>query len=218
MTKEEAIKFVRENMHLSYDEGNIFEAIKTLVPELSESEDERIRKEIIGYLTHRADVTAFVDETKDCERWIAYLEKQKEQKSVECIEFDNEFKNQVSHLLASVLNREWEYSKEFVEYTAQQLLGYAKHEISPEEWSEEDKVKLNDVIRLIEDSGHVQSIREHYTTFLKTLPNRFSLNPSWKPSEEQMVVLLNAEGLVRANNFLKNAKILASLYEQLKKL
>ena len=45
MTKEEAIKIVRENMHLSYDKGNIFEALKTLVPELaewSESEDDRI--------------------------------------------------------------------------------------------------------------------------------------------------------------------------------
>ena len=47
-------------------------------PELKESEDERIRKELIEYLTHRAEVTAFVDETKDCERWISYLEKQKE--------------------------------------------------------------------------------------------------------------------------------------------
>lgn len=65
------------------------------------------------------------------------------ERSVECIEFDNEFKNQVSHLLASVLNKEWEYNKGFVEYAAQQLLGYAKHEIKPAEWSEEDEEALD---------------------------------------------------------------------------
>ena len=43
-------------------------------------------------------------------------------------------------------------------------------------------------------------------------------HPHWKPSEEQMAVLLNTEGLVRAYNFPENAKILASLYKQLKKL
>jgi len=48
-----------------------------------ESEDERIRKDLIEYLTHRAEVTGFIDEDKDCKRWIAYLEKQKEQKPAE---------------------------------------------------------------------------------------------------------------------------------------
>ena len=46
-------------------------AIKTLIPELSESEDERIRKGMISYiggLNH-----------KEKAKWIAYLEKQKEQ-------------------------------------------------------------------------------------------------------------------------------------------
>ena len=42
--------------------------------------------------------------------------------------------------------------------------------------------------------------------------------PSWKPSEEQMAVLLNAEGLMRANDYKENAKILAEVIEELKKL
>ena len=45
-----------------------------------------------------------------------------------------------------------------------------------------------------------------------------SLRPSWKPSEEQMKALLNAEGLLRKDKFIAIASKLAELYEQLKKL
>lgn len=76
----------------------------------------------------------------------------KEQKPAECIEFDNEFKNQVSHLLVSVLNKEWEYNKGFVEYVAQQLLEYAKHEMKPAEWSEEDDAVFGDLMWCIEQA------------------------------------------------------------------
>jgi hypothetical protein len=54
------------------------------------------------------------------------------QKPIECIEFDNEFEKQVSHLLASVLNGEWEYNEGFVKHVAQSLLGYAKNELKQE--------------------------------------------------------------------------------------
>ncbi len=54
---------------------------------------------------------------------------QEEQKPVEPIEFSNEFENQVSHLLTSVLNGEHEYNEDFVRYVAQSLLGYAKKKL-----------------------------------------------------------------------------------------
>jgi len=56
------------------------------------------------------------------------LEKQGEQNPVECIKFDNEFENQVSHLIASVLNGEHEYNEGFVKYASQSLLGFVKKE------------------------------------------------------------------------------------------
>lgn len=62
------------------------------------------------------------------------------QKPVESIEFDNEFEKQVSHLLASVLNGEWEYDEGFVKYSAQSLLGYAKNEMKPDEWDKREKL------------------------------------------------------------------------------
>ena len=61
--------------------------------------------------------------------------------------------------------------------------------VGKQEWSEEDETKLRDVVRLVEDSGHVKSIREHYKKFLTSLPERFNLRSFWKPSEEQMEAL-----------------------------
>lgn len=63
-----------------------------------------------------------------------------DEKPVECIDFNNEFDNQVSHLIASVLNGEHEYNNDFVKYAAQSLLGYAKNELKPDEWSKREKL------------------------------------------------------------------------------
>ena len=39
-------------------------------------------------------------------------------------------------------------------------------------WNEEDDVKLKDVIGIIENSGYVVSIQEHYIFWLKSLKER----------------------------------------------
>lgn len=81
---------------------------------------------------------------------IGLLTSQKEQKSVECIEFDNEFNNQVSHLIASVLNGEHEYNEGFIKYATQSLLGYAKNELKHAGWSEEDRRIANRIQMILE--------------------------------------------------------------------
>lgn len=59
---------------LQEDSSNIVEYI---FPELKESEDEKIRKEMIAYMKHPKDGELFP------KAWISYLEKQGEQKPVE---------------------------------------------------------------------------------------------------------------------------------------
>lgn len=55
-----------------------------IFPELTESEDERIRKDIVKYLTNELNnVEQPTPRTNEFERWIAWLEKQKEQKPAE---------------------------------------------------------------------------------------------------------------------------------------
>lgn len=76
MTKEEAINEIR-----SWDflEGKEIEAIKTLIPELAESEDERMLREIKRYIKEQGDKpTGLPNGTVAVSDMIAWLEKQKE--------------------------------------------------------------------------------------------------------------------------------------------
>lgn len=143
-------------------------------------------------------------------------------KPVECIEFDNEFKKQVSHLLASVLNKDWEYDKGSVEYAAQQLLGYAKHEIQPVEWSEEDEKMRCNILNVLTPNivytpGSGTRTGTSTYKYDKEINWLKFLRPSWKPSKEQMEALnlLLCRGEL---SFMSQAKTLRSLYNDLEKL
>ena len=63
-----------------------------------------------------------------------------------------------------------------------------------------------------------KEIGKKYYYALRNRVGKEFLQPHWKPSEEQMKALLGAEGISRASGYPDNAKVLASLYEQLKKL
>ena len=74
MTREDAIKIVRNICQTDAEK----EALATLIPELRESEDERIRKDIIAFLQ---SMNSHCDPAQDWDlrnRWLPYLEKQKE--------------------------------------------------------------------------------------------------------------------------------------------
>ena len=77
MSREEALQAIKEKMDYYESDKRLRGAIETLIPELRESEDERIRKQLV-------DIVAFIPEAnfksasrEDCR---TYLEKQKEQK------------------------------------------------------------------------------------------------------------------------------------------
>lgn len=97
MDKEEAIKILRE----LHDKALFSErtALETLHPELKESEDERVRKSIIGFLK---TVSSLKDgktvsnedfDSKELLSWVAWLEKQGGQKSTEWDEYDEMYVN-----------------------------------------------------------------------------------------------------------------------------
>ena len=108
--------------------------MERLFPQLVESDDYRNWKKV------KRAIRIFFTNPTESNELLAWLEKQKEQKQVECIDFDNEFENQVSHLFASILNGEHEYNEGFVKYAAQSLLGYAKNEMKPDEWDKREKL------------------------------------------------------------------------------
>ena len=90
-------------------------------------------------------------------------------------------------------------------------------EQKPAEWREEDELKRDNLIGLVEEIKRQPLKRledwDGYINWLK------SLRPQshWKPSEEQMNALKEASASWM-NEKMGNAKILESLYDDLKKL
>ena len=69
--------------------------------------------------------------------------------------------------------------------------GVSLYDLYPrEKWDEVDETKLRDVIRIVEDSGYIKSIQEHYKEFLSSLPERFNLRPvkqEWSEDEQTVI-------------------------------
>ena len=103
MTREKAIKIVKEFINSTCLHLVDQEALETLIPELRESEDERIRKELINFFTienWHGDVP-FND--KCGKKYLAWLEKQKEQKPSEWSEEDEKMRCNILNVLTSTL-------------------------------------------------------------------------------------------------------------------
>ena len=83
MNREEAIKIVKS--HYPANKQMLNEALEFLIPELKESEDEKIRKDLIAFLDEIWHLGKNANSDKwdkcDCSKWLAWIEKQGEQKS-----------------------------------------------------------------------------------------------------------------------------------------
>lgn len=76
---DEALDKIKSLYEQAKQDGNpIWSTYEYLIPELAESEDERIRKEILNYVLYKADGVSEEDE----HRWVTWLEKQKEPENV----------------------------------------------------------------------------------------------------------------------------------------
>lgn len=103
MNREEAIKIVKS--HYPANKQMLNEALEFLIPELKETEDEKIRKDLITFLDeiwHLGKNANFDKWDKsDCSNWIAWLEKQGEQKPVEWSEEDEHKVKDIIYFLNS---------------------------------------------------------------------------------------------------------------------
>ena len=135
------------------------ESYEYIFPELKESEDERIRKALMQNLKERFGTKGNMGKGLDMPDVLAWLEKHGEKKhKVEPIRdgLKTEFQKQVSHLIASTINNEYDYTLDHVEWVSQSLLGYAKNELKLVEWSEEDELmltSLKDILKIFENRG-----------------------------------------------------------------
>ena len=197
MTQEEAIKILSD----VHDKAlfSVRNALETLIPELAENEDERIRKAIICGMNalkgQKMETFAGIP-INDC---LAWLKKQKEQKPAEWSEEDEE----ALDMCLDAIPTRWKTKSGIL------LTKWLKDNIHPhpkQEWSEEDKKMLDAIIDMVSNSLYEPLCpREGMLAWLKSLPQRFSLSSwgeeirdgffgkfnhdSWKPSEEQMEAL-----------------------------
>lgn len=179
MTQEEAIKIVR-NIYQTDAEK---EALATLIPELAESEDERIRKEIIHYILYKANGVSEEQE----HAWISYLEKQKEIPMPDSTELIEMWHNAKAMLKEKDFRDDaWRLAQNSF------MVGFARgtcvktkkqEEQKPAEWSEEDENMLWNIISIVGESKSIQA--DEMLDWLK------SLRPQshWKPTKAMLDAL-----------------------------
>ena len=154
MEREEAINLVKQVLPCLNIDEKIREGFETLIPELKENENERIRMALIKLMTVAGENYVMSATGFEKEQLIAYLEKQKEQK------------------LGATINGE-------PIPTENQSV-----DIPLAEWSEEDEHRRDGIIQWLReyqwqfnpkyDSLSIESI-ESLIDWLKSFPERFNL-------------------------------------------
>ena len=143
-----------------------------MFPELRESEDtdEKVRKALIKLVTNHASMDLFIEYDIHLDEALDWLEKKG--KKTEPIEgFDTEFERQISHLIASAINREHEYNQGYIKWTANALLNYAKHELEKQDEQKsadkvEPKFKIGDWIVF---NGLILYVKDIVMGFYRTI-------------------------------------------------
>ena len=185
------------------------EIVQSIFPELRESEDERIRKELVNFILYKAG--HLLDEETE-HKFIAWLEKQKEQKPAEWSEEDEEM---IKMILGDL---EWERRNTTVD---KDIRHYDKEIAFLKSLRPQSKVELSeDVKKTLDEVSHIliglnyKQVAEDYKQAVEKL---LSLRPSWKPSEEQMSILKAVKDYVgRGSGYWGEG--LGSLIEDLEKL
>ena len=199
MTREEAINEIK-SWAIPSKKGR--EVLETLIPELCESEDERIRKWIKKEIENKYVVEGIVN-NKLADEAFGWLEKQKHLYETTKDRFYREgfeegqlYEKQKEKKPMSILTKD---DSTFTAYCKGQndvienpeAYGLCK----PEEWSEEDKQKLNRIYEILgyaaDDKGFLTSKRIigdkeaiELQDFLKSLSERFNLQPKQEWSKE----------------------------------
>ena len=183
-----------------------YNIVAEIFPELKESEDERIRAEIISALEMNVDTilsVLFPGAHYTVKEAIAWLEKQGEQKPAdpngEWIE---------DYWVYHKVNNPDSYNcGEEIQFDYEGFVRFCKQFQEPAKWSIEDERMLNNIYDVIDDY-QVNNSYEKEISWLKSLRPQ----PHWKPSEEQLMYLAAAIEESGEN------PILDSLYKDLKRL
>jgi len=231
MTHEEAIKIVRNICQTDAEK----EALATLIPELAESEDERMMREIIRYIREQGKKpTGLPNGSVAVADMLAWLEKQKEREmpdSTGLIELWDKEKAMLRE--KDFRSDEWRLAQNaFLDGFARGY-GIKQKKQRSAEWSEEELAEFEEELATVIGFAISQSQTEPHTKmsdFVKCWSPRLltlarkrieteTKEPKshWKPSEEQMKALDNFI-YCKSPDTDKYGDAIQSLYCELKKL
>ena len=173
----------------------MFPSIKEEVfPELKESDDERIRKELLNYLY---DVH---DDDEERARWIAYLEKQDEQKPADKIQLGKKYKCTASprysmFMIGEIYEAKDKFLCSFMNLCSDCFEPIEDNKQNPA-WSKEDEMFVHGLIRGLSAKRDIHG----HTTFssdciditetinwLKSLKDRVQPKQEWSEEDEDIL-------------------------------
>ena len=157
------------------------EFLDTIFPELRESEDEKIRKAIVEFISEYHEESCFGNNQIPRNAILCWLEKQKEQKPI----IDTSaFEDTLADVIVSSQGLcNYESCKDVAKKETPYLLSKLNLGQKPAEWSEEDEKLLNYAISLTDDA--------QIKRFLKSL--RPQTNQKWSEEDEKMLkAIINA--------------------------
>lgn len=162
--------------------------IEEAIPELIESEDERIRKEIIDFATKANNgVTSILANNYNFNKWIAWVEKKAEQKTVVIIP-----KFRVGDVIRPKGSTA-EYTIESISEECYHGKGWGLHlsndddyelvEQKPAEWSERDKEEFQIAIDTLVEAG-----QQYSAHWLKSLKERVQHQNMWISVDKEVYI------------------------------
>jgi len=176
--------------------------LETIFPELKESEDEKIRKSIIGYLKECRNNTRSEVMLDEYAKWISWLEKQGEQKSTDKIEpkfkvgdtvtvkpmscHGKVFKGEPFKIVDIIEDNY--VSDDGKTYSISLQDGWELVQQKPAEWSEEDERTYRGLHNLIYSTPYCNS-RKKLSDFLKSLKDRVQPKQEWAEEDEKCIRL-----------------------------
>ena len=189
----------------------MFPSIKDeMFPELKESEDEVIRKELIAFVKSR--LAGF----PQCDKYLTWIEKQDKRGSSntnqECLrgikrvqeykelsDWEKKFDN-IASMYAHNKNQEGYNNSQYVKERADAMLYHAKKELEKQgehkpAWSEEDENGLGDTLWAIKQARTIAKDENdmgnlwYAERWLKSLKERVQPQNTWKPNEVDILLL-----------------------------
>ena len=219
MTREEALQAVKAKMDYYESDKRLRGALETLIPELKESEDERIRKHIVKFIDEQYPTHGNLKEEKD--KMLAYLEKQKEQKPAERSEKDEEMIAKIDCYLDSVIGLS-EEEKQDIEKWLKAHYQFEARNAQAECLDHDDETYRDFIIESLESQLRFCKKNTEGANIAKQIRSATAWLKSkcfpFKPSDEQMEALYSVlEHEAERLGPSMDLQLANSLYDELKK-